>query len=211
MKKKLNKQDWNRKDHFDFFRTFDEPFYHLNLDVDCNEGLRTTKANGHSLFAWYLHSAMKAANAVKEFRYRIEGDDVYEYDVIHASPTISREDGTFGFGQLFFDEDLSTFHLQLKKEIERVKALSGLFTAEERPDVIHYSSLPWFSFTGLSHPRNFGDGDSIPKISFGKIFQRDNKAYLPLSVHAHHALIDGNHVAQFVEVFTTFLNARNSA
>ncbi len=206
MKTKLDQTDWNRKDHFNFFKNFDEPFYHLNMSVECTTGLNKAKANRNSIFAWYLFNAMKASNEVKEFRYRIEGEEIFEYDVIHASPTIGRDDGTFGFGQLNFNEDFSEFQLQLKKEIDRVKALSGLFTADERSDVIHYTALPWFSFTGLSHPRNFGDGDSIPKISFGKIFKLENKLYLPLSVQVHHGLVDGFHVARFVEAFSNHLN-----
>lgn len=176
------------------------------MNVECTAGLEKAKANQDSIFAWYLFNAMKAANEVKEFRYRIEGEEVYEYDIVHASPTISREDGTFGFAQMNFVDDFGQFQNELSREIERVRKLSGLFTAEERPDVIHYSALPWFSFTGLSHPRNFGDGDSIPKISFGKIFEQDHKSFLPLSVQVHHGLIDGYHVSRFVEVFQGLLN-----
>jgi len=206
MKTILNLKTWNRKEHFEFFREFDEPFYHLNLNVEFTEGLKKVKQSEHSLFAWYLFNAMKAANKVKEFRYRIEGKEVYEYDVVHASPTVGRDDGTFGFAEINFIEDFDLFQSELEIEIKRVRAQSGLFTAPERPDVIHYSALPWFSFTGLSHPRNYGDGDSIPKISFGKIFEQDNKSFLPLSVQAHHGLVDGYHVSLFVKAFSTFLN-----
>jgi len=207
MKTKLDLNTWNRKEHFEFFKKFDEPFYHLNLNVDCTIGLKKAKSGGRSLFAWYLFHAMKAANMVKEFRYRIEGEEVFEYDVVHASPTISREDGTFGFAQVNFMEDFESFQNELNKDIDRVRGLSGLFTAEERPDVIHYSALPWFSFTGLSHPRNFSDGDSIPKISFGKIFEQDSKSWLPLSVQVHHGLVDGFHVNEFVNAFAGNLNS----
>jgi len=206
VKTKLNQSTWNRREHFEFFKKFSEPFYHLNMNVECTYGFQIVNANGDSVFAWYLYNAMKAANAVKEFRYRIEDDEVCEYDVIHASPTIGREDGSFGFAQVDYIEDNKIFQSELKKEINRVRELSGLFTAPERPDVCHYSTLPWFSFTGLSHPRNFGDSDSIPKISFGKIFSRDGKSFLPLSVHVHHGLIDGFHVAQFVKKFQHYLS-----
>lgn len=205
MKTKLDFSNWNRREHFKFFQSFDEPFYHLNMDVECTAGLHKVKSKGYSVFAWYLFNAMKASNTVKEFRYRIEGEEVVIFDMIHASPTVSREDGTFGFAQIDMIDDFSEFQSILKEEIKRVRALSGLFTAPERPDVIHYSALPWFSFTGLSHPRNFGDGDSIPKISFGKIFERQNKSYLPLSVQVHHGLIDGVHVGRFVEAFSRYL------
>jgi len=206
MKTKLELNTWNRKEHFDFFRKFDEPFYHINTDIECTEGLRKAKAASHSLFAWYLYTAMKSANMMKEFRYRIEGEEVFEYDSVHASPTISREDGTFGFGMIDYIADFGSFQENLILEIKRVRALDGLFTAPDKPDVIHYSALPWFSFTGLSHPRNYSDGDSIPKISFGKIFERDNRSWLPLSVQVHHGLVDGFHVSRYLGYFSQFLN-----
>jgi chloramphenicol O-acetyltransferase type A len=150
---------------------------------------------------------MKASNAVKEFRYRVEEGKVFVYDVIHASPTISRGDGTFGFAQVDFHEDFDVFQERLDQEIVRVKTTTGLFTAPERIDVIHYSALPWFSFTGLTHPRNYNDGDSIPKISFGRIFKHNSQRMLPLSLLVHHGLIDGYHVGLYVEAFKEFLNS----
>jgi chloramphenicol O-acetyltransferase type A len=172
MRTKLDQSSWKRKEHFEFFRNFSEPFYHLNMDIECTEGMKKVKSKGYSVFAWYLFNAMKASNAIEEFRYRMEGEEVYIYDIIHASPTVSRDDGTFGFAQIDFVDDLEIFQSDLAEEIKRVQALDDIFTTQKRPDVIHYSALPWFSFTGLSHPRNYGDGDSIPKISFGKIFKR---------------------------------------
>ena len=78
---------------------------------------------------------------------------------------------------------------------------AGIFTAPERIDVIHYSALPWFSFTGLTHPRNYNDGDSIPKISFGRIFEQGGRMMLPLSILVHHGLIDGYHVGLYIKAF----------
>ena len=205
MKVKLDLENWNRREHFEFFKKFDEPFYSLNMDIDCTEGYDKVKARNGSLFIWYLYNAMKASNAIKEFKYRIEGDDVVEYEVVHASPTISRVDGTFGFAQVNYHDDFDVFQVAAKQEIDRVRGTKGLFTAPERIDVIHYSALPWFSFTGLSHPRNYNDGDSIPKISFGKIYKQDGRRMLPLSLLVHHGLIDGYHVGKYVEAFREFL------
>lgn len=209
MKTKINLNSWNRKEHFEYFRTFDEPFYTINVNIDFTSGFSAIKLKNHSVFAWYLYNAMKASNAVKEFRYRIEEDEVFEYEIVHASPTVGRDDGTFGFAQVDFVDDFLVFQSNLKAEIERVKNLPGLFTAPERIDVIHYSALPWFSLTGSTHPRNFNDRDSIPKITFSKIFKRESKMWLPISITVHHGLIDGYHVGLYVEKYTQLLNNCN--
>ena len=115
------------------------------------------KENGVSFFAWYLHKSLKAVNAIEELRYRILDDNIVIYDSVHASATIAREDDTFAFSFVAFSEDFKMFVKDLKTEIEEVQNSSGLRLNKGaiRHDVIHYSSVPWFKFTGLSHARSF--------------------------------------------------------
>ena len=40
--------------------------------------------------------------------------------------------------------------------------------------------------------------DSIPKITFGKFYEKAGKTMLPISVHAHHGLMDAIHVSKFL-------------
>lgn len=55
-------------------------------------------------------------------------------------------------------------------------------------------------FTSLSHARSFAFPDSVPKISVGKIIPQGDQLLMPVSVHVHHALVDGYHVGQFFEI-----------
>ena len=48
-------------------------------------------------------------------------------------------------------------------------------------------------------PTNMRSGDSVPKISTGKYFREGEKLMLPISVTCHHGLMDGYHVAKFIE------------
>ena len=77
-------------------------------------------------------------------------------------------------------------------------------------DLIRYSVLPWFDFTSISHARNLAAQDSVPKITFGKITEAGGRCTMPVSIHVHHALADGLHVAQFVEQFERYLAAPES-
>ena len=67
------------------------------------------------------------------------------------------------------------------------------------PNAIHYSAVPWLSFTDMKHPTNMRSGDSVPKISTGKYFREGERLMMPVSVTCHHGLMDGYHVAQFIE------------
>ena len=49
-----------------------------------------------------------------------------------------------------------------------------------------------------------------PRITFGRITEADGRCTMPLSIHAHHALADGLHVAQFVDKFQHSLDTPDS-
>lgn len=208
MKKELSIATWNRKEHFQFFSGFEEPFFGLVTNVDCTAAYQKSKAAGSSFYLYYLYLSLAAANTVEAFRYRIEEGQIFCYDTIHASPTVLRDDKTFGFSFLTFQPDFSGFADLANVAIHKVKASTGLGLNENtgRLDVIHYSSIPWITFTGLSHARSFSFKDSIPKISFGKYFWEQNKLLLPVSVSVHHGLMDGYHVSEFMKTYQEFLN-----
>ncbi len=208
-KTELDLTTWNRKEHYEFFSSFDEPFFGIVSTVDFTKGYRIIKDRGYSYFLYYLHKAIKAANEIEPFRYRIEEGKVFIYDQIHASPTIGREDHTFGFSFIEFDEDFSVFQANAHLEIEDVRNSVGLRHTDnaKRLDSLHISSIPWYNFTGISHARHFQYLDSVPKISFGKYTKERDKIYLPISIHVHHALMDGYHVGLYLERFQELLNA----
>jgi len=206
--KTVDKKNWKRKEHFDFFSGFDDPFFGLVSEIDCTKAFKIAREKNYSFFSYYLHRSLMAINAIEEFRYRIDGNEVAIYDAIHASSTIGRDDGTFAFSFVEFDSDYIIFDKALKKEIESVQNSVGLRlnNEAERKDVVHYSSIPWITYTGLTHARNFKGDDSAPKITFGKIFSRDGKKIMPVSINAHHGLVDGLHVGQHLEIFQKLMS-----
>ena len=206
MKKKFNIEEWVRRDQFHFFKQFEEPFFGVTVNIDCTMAYDISKAINASFFLYYLHKSLAAANAVEPFRFRIDKQDVIVYDTIHASPTINRPDGTFGFSYIDYHNDFDVFAAAAQKEIEKVQQTAGLIPASSNENVIHYSSIPWINFTSLSHARRFSTGDSIPKISFGKMTLENKKRMIPMSVHVHHALMDGYDVAKYIDLFQELMN-----
>lgn len=206
-RKAINIETWNRKDHFNFFSQFEEPFFGVTLQVDCTCAYQNAKAQNKSFFLYYLYRALKAANQVENFRYRIVDEKVYLYDVIHASPTIDRPDGTFGFAYMDYNEDEDLFLEQARQVVEEVKNASGLVPAVSGENVIHFSAVPWLDFTSVSHARSFTFPDSCPKITFGKMVEENGRRRMAVSIHVHHGLADGYHVGLFVERFQELLNS----
>jgi chloramphenicol O-acetyltransferase type A len=208
MKKQLDISTWSRRDHFHFFRQFEEPFFGVCVQIDATKAYQKAKELDSSFFLYYLHASLVAANSVEAFRRRIENEtEVVVYEQINASPTINRADGTFGFSYMTYHADFQHFALGAKKEVERVQANSGLELTASNDNVIHYSSLPWLNFTSLSHARAFAFKDCIPKISFGKMTEQNGVKTMPVSIHVHHAIADGSDVGLFVEKFQEALDS----
>lgn len=201
---------WKRKEHFNFFSQFDEPFYGVVSEIDCTIAYKIAKDEKHSFFAYYLHKSLIAINEIEEFKYRIVDDKVVIYDKINASTTIGRDDETFAFSFIKFDYDFDIFNDCLLTEIKNVKNSEGLRNNEnaKRLDVIHFSSIPWIKFTGLTHARSFKFRDSVPKITIGKVFLRDKKMIMPVSINAHHGLSDGLHAGKYLELFQKLMNEK---
>jgi chloramphenicol O-acetyltransferase type A len=205
MKHKLNIQTWNRKDHFEFFSKFDEPFYGVCVNVDCTIAYRVAKENGISFFLYSLYCSLGAAQIIESFKYRIHGDEVFIYDQINAGTTIARANGTFGYGYMDYNPVLDVFMDTANKEVERIQGRTDLVRSPNE-DLIRYSSLPWIDFTSVSHARMFSVKDSCPRISFGKMTANNDKRTMPVSIHVHHALVDGLHVGHYIDCFQQLLN-----
>ncbi len=210
MKTELPLRDWNRREHFAFFSAFEEPFFGLVTNVDVTLAYQKARAQGWSFYFYYLHQSLTAANQIEPFRYRIENGKIYLHDLIHASATVLRDDHTFGFSFYEYEPDFAGFARRAATETARVKVAAGLCLTDQatRPDVIHYSAMPWVSFTGLTHARAFAHPDSVPKISFGKFLRQDNKILLPVAINVHHGLMDGYHVGEYLTVFQQLLNEK---
>jgi chloramphenicol O-acetyltransferase type A len=206
MKQLITLDDWKRKDHFQFFSKFEEPFFGVTINIDCTLAYQQAKEKGNSFFLYYLYRSLKAANEIENFRYRIIDKKVYLFDQINASATINRPDETFGFSYMDYDKNEEMFYQKAKEEIVRLQQSKGLIPAGSGENVIHFSAVPWLDFTSLSHARSFTFPDSCPKISFGKVTENNGKKLMSVSIHAHHGLMDGFHIGLFTEKFQELMN-----
>ncbi|GAB3920369.1 chloramphenicol acetyltransferase [Mucilaginibacter myungsuensis] len=206
MNQKLDIENWNRKEHFLFFKTFDEPYYGVTVDVDMTRAYARAKELGVSFYIYYLHKTLQVMNELDNFRYRIVGDEVEICDRVDMSATVLRDDHTFGFSHFIYHPDLREFCAGVTAEIARVKSLPGLFTVPPLQNVIHFSALPWIKYTHISQATKQAHGDTCPKVSVGKLTEVDGRKLMPYNLHVHHGLVDGYHLGQFFELFQGVLD-----
>lgn len=203
--KYIERETWKRKKHFDFFNAFDAPHFNVTTNVDVTELREFAKTSGHSFFKLFLYGAVKAANAIPEFRQRIRGDAVVEHDVVHPSFTVLRDDDLFNFCTVTFDEALPTFLDDVTTRM--AQAGDEIVVGDEEPDdLLYVTSVPWVTFTSIAHPTNRQREDSVPRIAWGKFTEHEGRLVMPLSVQAHHALMDGVHIGRYIETLQRWLD-----
>lgn len=62
-----------------------------------------------------------------------------------------------------------------------------------------------FRFSFLNYVEDF-----VPRLAWGRFEERDNRLLMPLNVQAHHALIDGIHIAKLITCLQELIRTANS-
>jgi chloramphenicol O-acetyltransferase type A len=205
-KHKIDLDTWERRALFNFFQPFSEPYHGVCIRVDCTEAYNYAKQHRLSVFLSFLHRSLVAAQQVENLRTRIINGEPWRYEAVNGGSAVGRPNGTIGFAHYRYHEHIREFVTDASVEVERVRARDDLERYPEA-DLIRYSTLPWFDFTSISHARDFSQEDSAPRITFGKMTEADGRRTMPVSIHVHHALADGLHVAHFVDHFQKLLAA----
>lgn len=205
MPQKIDIDTWKRKDLFNFFKEYQDPFFNITGQVDVTELYYQCREDGHSLFLSSLYFAVHTANLIEEFRMRLKDGELFVYDRIEAGCTILHEDNTFGFCYFPYEGSLNKFVEQGRLNIAAQKKHKVLDPHLNQLDIIHFSTIPWVAFTSFKHARRQGVEDSIPKIVFGKVCEIDRRMKMPVSVEVHHAICDGFHVGKYFEVFENLI------
>ena len=202
MKHLIDRTAWERREYFDFFSRMDDPYFGVVVNADFTRCFREAKARGVSFTLSSMHRILRAVNAVRELRVRLEGEQVVAYDTIHCSSTVGRADGSYGYAFMEFYPDPAEFADHARREMTRVQALRGMCRGEAvRTDVIYFSAVPWFAFTEMKHPHFLGNNSAIPRISTGKLIRDGERLLLPVSLDVHHGMADGYHASLFYGLF----------
>lgn len=208
MDKKINIDEWKRKEHYEFFKRFEEPFHGVAVEMDLAKCMEVVRQHGYSLTRYYMYQFIRTINQSEAFRLRIRKENVYLLDTVHLGTTVLKADDTFNYILVPYAEDFLNFDQNFVKALHEGKRRETMFPAGEDTDrQIHTSILPWTAFTSLSHSRRLNDHDSVPKVSFGRINLTSEIPTIPVSIHVHHALVDGIHVGQFIDQYQKNLNS----
>lgn len=208
--KKLDLENWDRKEVFDFFSTLSDPYYTVSYRQDITKLYEYTKKHGLSFYYSMIYLVTQAFNSVEEFRLTIRGNDVFLLDSRMPSFTdMHKGSEVFHIVSLPLEGDMAEF---CKAASEKSASQSFFLDYENETDeLIYISCTPWIDLTGLTNEHDrlsptFKD-ESIPYITWGKYVEENGRKVLGMSLEVNHRLIDGIHIGKFSEKLTQLIEA----
>lgn len=196
--RKLDMDTYKRKAHFEYFKSLAYPYVGATVNVEITQWLRAIKEKQYPFFFSFLYAATRAANSVTEFRQRIAGDGIIEFDECISSYTVALPDESYCYCELScnlpFDEFLPYARAKQQQAIQKRSLENGANVQE----LFFVSSLPWLRYCSLIQPTPM-PADSNPRITWGKFFEESGKIFIPVTVLCHHALVDGIHISKFYD------------
>jgi len=204
----LDIKHWLRKEHFEFYQKFQQPYFNICCDLNAKFLHIYCKQNNISFFNAYIFLLMKAVNQVEVFKCRIVDNQVRVYDQVSIGATQMAKDQTFRFSVIPFESNFNDFQKngnQVREDVINANFMSELaIKNQEIINTVYATVIPWVSFTSFSHAHHSKDKRGIPRFVFGKM--RDSDFSMPFSVEVHHALVDGVHVGELVQTIQGYFN-----
>ena len=128
-----------------------------------------------------------------------------EHEIVHPASTILTDGDLFTFCIFDYIEDFSSFALRAAEQIAYVQEYPFVEEEPGQDNLLYLTAIPWVSFTSFMHPLDLNPVDSVPRFAWGKFFEDGEFMKMPLSVQAHHALMDGLHMGRYYAKVQEFL------
>ena len=218
--KKIVFDNPHRRKHFEYFLNLNHPHFNITAQVSVTGLVTSARSQKVSLHLAIVFLLSKIANEIEQFRWRIRGNEIVEHSRVHPSFTVPTDaSDVFSFCTVDFDPDPSVFLPRAASMRKKMSTNPDFEDEEGRDDYLFLSAFPWVSFTGYQHAMQLHPHDSVPRISWGKITEESDGYKMPLSVQAHHGLVDGSYVGMFINRFEEqagsgkleFANDRNTS
>lgn len=212
----ININTWDRRSNYEFFKDYLNPNWSVTCEVECTSAFENSKKTGDSFFLKYLYAILRAANDVKELRYRVEKDEngneivvLYKYISV-ITPISVGENGKFHSVKIPYEPDYNKFLKKANEIISSIPAETDPYAAEKsmkngRQDVILVAANPRLPFCSMTATQSAEKGTRKPLLNVGKATRREGKMYIPVFITVNHGLCDGYHVSNFYENVEKYL------
>lgn len=197
--KKIDFDNWERKEYYNYYINFLKCRYSMTVNIDVTKFIDVCKERNIKFFNSFMYSILKVVNNHKEFRMATdkEGNLGYWESVLPSYTIFHKDTETFSDIWTEYNEDFSMFYKDTLNDMEKYKNVHKVKAKENfPPNCCPISCVPWISFSGYGIDVPVESPMIVPIFTFGKYFEENSKIKVPLSVYVHHAVADGFHVSR---------------
>lgn len=209
---RVDVNQWSRKDIYHHYKDYDDPFFSICTQLNVSRFVQYTKARRYPFSLCLVYLSLYQANLHDSFRFRIIDEQVKLIDQAHAVMTVLHDNDCFDYCYFEYQRDFFEFLSSASGELENHRRNTQPFCQlDNEYDIIHYTMLPWINFSNMRHAHDYKRVDSVPKFVFGKYADVHGELMMPMSIEVNHALMDGIHVARFLNDFQQALDQPEAA
>ena len=206
MKHKVDIESWERRENWLFMSDFANSWYSITSEVDCTKAFEEAKNNHTSFFIKYLYALLRAANEVKEFGYRPDGEGVAWFDKIGATVPIAVPGKTFYTALIPYIEDYAAFYDKVREISSHIPEDGDPYGVNRKlietgeTGVINISATPKLYFTSMTYTfHKPGLGSDWPLLNVGKVIKREGRRVMPIGIYVDHSFVDGSNLSDYLE------------
>lgn len=208
--KKIDLSTWGRKSVYDYFGTFSNPCYGFNVEMDITSLVKKVKERKTSFFIDMLYLVYLGLESVEAMRTRIVNDEVVVYDTINPSYTVMTDLGFFENAGVKATHDYQEFYRRVHEDVEQTKTkgfIKDSYNDSKLMDDYYITCIPWLSFESMTHPLPDNDpsNSSVPRVCWGKYYEKDGRYKIMLNITVSHQLTDGKELSDtFLAIQSNF-------
>ena len=199
--KEIDIENWKRKGPYETFKDYSHPQFSIGARLDVTNLVKYCKDNKKSFFATFLYIVSKSANKVEEMKIRIIDDKIVEYDIVHPSYVVLRDDNVITTCKTDYVDSFDEFYKNCRNDVDRTKKNKDvIFDSSNDNGVLYISCLPFTDVYTVTNPYDIKNKNqtSIPRIVWGKFVEENGRYKMGFFVECHHALVDGEPVCKFI-------------
>ena len=119
--KKIEVEKMDRRKTYEWFKTFKNPTYGVNVNLDVTKLVKYTKETNSSFFINFLFILVKCLNKVPEMRERIVNGEPVLYDVCNPGITVLTKNDTFENVRFSYVDNYHEFYNIAKKILIKLR------------------------------------------------------------------------------------------
>lgn len=209
--KKIDVEKMDRRKTYEWFKTFKNPTYGVNVNLDVTKLVKYTKETNSSFFINFLFILVKSLNDIPEMKQRFVDKEPVEYDVCNPGITVLTKNDTFENVRFSYVDNYHEFYNIAKENIDKAKnedvLTSDSYNLENTYNEYYITSVPWINFTSVTHPIPEDVSSlSVPRICFGKFVLNNEKYEMPFNITVSHVFVDGFHISKFLKKIEGYLD-----